>query len=209
MDPKRAVAEEEEEGWSPPPPPRREERDEEEEERLMTMPVPKGLRRRQTPPLLEITDDDDGGDDAEAKKWLGRQRRREAEAEDEEDDDADDLETMNAIDGRMGEEISSVIAARYTVLAWGENLIVLIKEVRVRIVRYCFIWCVVNVSFGVSASSIGDRSASLCRVRAFVSKRAKKFTAPAICFIKNYYSIPIRVYDSTVLAALWGGLCPT
>ena len=48
---------------------------------------------------------------------MGRERRGEAEAEataaeDENDDeDDDDLET-NAIDGRMGEEISSVIAAR-------------------------------------------------------------------------------------------------
>ncbi len=48
---------------------------------------------------------------------MGRERRGEAEAEataaeDENDDeDDDDLET-NAIDGRMGEEIISVIAAR-------------------------------------------------------------------------------------------------
>ena len=49
---------------------------------------------------------------------MGRERRGEAEAEataaeDENDDeDDDDLLETNAIDGRMGEEISSVIAAR-------------------------------------------------------------------------------------------------
>ena len=47
---------------------------------------------------------------------MGRERRGEAEAEataaEDENDDEDDLLETNAIDGRMGEEISSVIAAR-------------------------------------------------------------------------------------------------
>ena len=47
---------------------------------------------------------------------MGRERRGEAEAEataaEDDNDDEDDLLETNAIDGRMGEEISSVIAAR-------------------------------------------------------------------------------------------------